>query len=82
MVEARIAILKMFERHLTLASEDGWQSTVRFPFMQVGTPGIYNITADYGVLGVESRPIPQDEIEAPLVDTILTTMLCRHLERY
>jgi len=68
MVEARIAILKMFERHLTLTSEDGWQSTVRFPFMQVGTPGIYNITADYGVLGVESRPIPQDDIETLFVE--------------
>jgi acetylornithine deacetylase/succinyl-diaminopimelate desuccinylase-like protein len=28
----------------------------------VGTPGVYNITAGEGILGVEIRPIPQDDV--------------------
>jgi acetylornithine deacetylase/succinyl-diaminopimelate desuccinylase-like protein len=45
-----------------LKSTDGWQSQARFPFIQVGTPGVYNISADTGVLGIEIRPIPQDDV--------------------
>jgi succinyl-diaminopimelate desuccinylase len=61
---ARSAITGILGRHLTLSSADGWQSQARFPFIQVGTPGVYNVTADYGVVGVEVRPIPQDDIHA------------------
>ena len=53
----------MFTRHLTLKSADGWQSQAKFPFINVGTRGIYNITAAEGMLGVEIRPIPQDDTE-------------------
>jgi acetylornithine deacetylase/succinyl-diaminopimelate desuccinylase-like protein len=28
----------------------------------VGTAGVYNITADYGQLGIEIRPIPEDDV--------------------
>jgi hypothetical protein len=49
-----------FARHLTLRAADGWQSLARFAYIQVGTPGIDNITPDRGALGVEIRPIPQD----------------------
>ena len=28
----------------------------------MGTPGVYNVTAGEGVLGVEIRPIPQDDV--------------------
>ena len=54
----------MLSQYLTLNSPDGWQSQARFPFIQIGTPGVYNITPDSGVLGVEIRPIPQDELHA------------------
>ncbi len=64
LIAARQALETILARHLTLTSEDGWQSQARFPFIQVGVPGVYNITADYGVLGVEIRPIPQDDIAA------------------
>jgi succinyl-diaminopimelate desuccinylase len=60
--QARAAINEILGRNLTLSSSDGWQSQARFPFIQVGTPGVYNVTADRGVLGVEVRPIPQDDI--------------------
>jgi hypothetical protein len=39
-------------------SPDGWQSLVRFPFIQVGTPGVFNTVADFYVLGSEARPPP------------------------
>jgi acetylornithine deacetylase/succinyl-diaminopimelate desuccinylase-like protein/gamma-glutamyl:cysteine ligase YbdK (ATP-grasp superfamily) len=64
LIAARTAFSELFAKHLTLKAADGWQSQARFPFIQIGTPGVYNITAAEGVLGVEIRPIPQDDIEA------------------
>jgi succinyl-diaminopimelate desuccinylase len=63
LLQARLGITEIVGKSLTLSSSDGWQSQVRFPFVQVGIPGIYNVTADYGVLGVEIRPIPQDDLK-------------------
>ncbi len=59
---ARAAITGILGRRLTLSSPDGWRSQARFPFVQVGEPGIYNVTADQGVIGVEVRSIPQDDL--------------------
>ena len=64
MLAARSALLKIMSQYLTLESDNGWQSQARFPFLKIGTPGVYNITADYGILGVEVRPIPQDDVDA------------------
>jgi len=64
LLQARNEIAAILERHLTLRDEDAWRSQARFPFIQAGTPGVYNITAGRGVLGVEVRPIPQDDLEA------------------
>ena len=61
---ARAAVTAILERCLTLSSPDGWQSQVRFPFIQLGTPGVYNITPGQALLGVEVRPIPQDDVDA------------------
>ena len=63
LIAARSALNEIFARYLTLKSSDGWQSQAKFPFIHVGTPGIYNVTAAEGILGVEIRPIPQDDIE-------------------
>ena len=63
LIAARSAFNGMFAEHLTLESPDGWQSQAKFPFIKVGTPGIYNVTAGKGILGVEIRPIPQDDVE-------------------
>jgi succinyl-diaminopimelate desuccinylase len=63
LIAARSALNDMFAQHLTLKSADGWQSQAKFPFINVGTPGVYNITAGEGILGVEIRPIPQDDVE-------------------
>jgi succinyl-diaminopimelate desuccinylase len=63
LIAARSALNEIFARHLTLKSADGWQSQAKFPFISVGTPGVYNVTAAEGILGVEIRPIPQDDVE-------------------
>ena len=63
LIAARSALNDMFANHLTLKAADGWQSQAKFPFISVGTPGVYNVTAAEGVLGVEIRPIPQDDVE-------------------
>ena len=63
LIAARSALNEIFAQHLTLNSADGWQSQAKFPFINVGTPGVYNITAGEGILGVEIRPIPQDNVE-------------------
>ena len=60
--QARQALTEIFQRTLTLQGVNGWQSQYRFPFVSVGEYGVYNITADKGVLGVEIRSIPQDDL--------------------
>jgi len=64
----RAEISAILKRRLTLSSPDGWKSQARFPYIAAGTPGVYNITADRGVLGVEVRPIPQDRLELLVAD--------------
>ena len=61
LISARTALNEIFAKHLTLKAADGWQSQAKFPFISVGTPGVYNVTAAEGILGVEIRPIPQDD---------------------
>ena len=63
LISARAALNEIFTGKLTLQSPDGWQSQAKFPFINVGTPGVYNITAAEGILGVEIRPIPQDDTD-------------------
>ena len=64
LINARTALNEIFAKHLTLKSSDGWQSQAKFPFINVGMPGVYNVTAAEGILGVEIRPIPQDDTSA------------------
>jgi succinyl-diaminopimelate desuccinylase len=74
---ARAGTTGILGQYLTLSAPDGWQSQVKFPFIQVGTPGVYNISADVGRLGVEIRPIPQDDLAA-MRDELLA--YCKSLE--
>ncbi len=62
LISARSALNEIFAKHLTLKTADGWQSQAKFPFINVGTVGVYNVTAGEGILGVEIRSIPQDDI--------------------
>ncbi len=76
LIEIRSIFGSVFARRLTLSSYDGWESTARFPFLNVGTTGVYNITAGGGVLGIEVRPIPGDDLSG-MVDEMRT--ICREL---
>jgi succinyl-diaminopimelate desuccinylase len=76
LVEARAVLLSAFDRHLTLSSRDGWETTARFPFLSVGEPDVYNITASEGVLGIEVRPIPEDNLESFVAEAL---QLCDEL---
>jgi succinyl-diaminopimelate desuccinylase len=62
LIRARVKLSELATQHLTLESQDGWKSQIRYPFVHIGTPGVYNITPDHGVLGVEIRTIPQDDV--------------------
>jgi acetylornithine deacetylase len=61
LINAHSALNEIFAKRLTLKAADGWQSQAKFPFINVGTVGVYNVTAAEGILGVEIRPIPQDD---------------------
>ncbi len=79
LLAVRNAVGELIARRLTLESKDGWQSQVRFPFIQVGTPGVYNVTAEQGILGVEIRPIPQDDLQ-PLADELMEFCEAQNVE--
>jgi succinyl-diaminopimelate desuccinylase len=64
LIELKTVLSSVFHRHLTMSSLDGWESAARFPFLNVGEPGVYNITAGEGELGLEIRPIPADDMVA------------------
>ncbi len=68
LLRALPALDEIAGRRLTLKSTDGWHSQLRYPFLQVGERGVYNITADTGVIGVEIRPIPEDDLEGLVLD--------------
>jgi succinyl-diaminopimelate desuccinylase len=76
LIEVRTVLGSTFNRHLTLSSLDGWETSARFPYLNVGEPGVYNITAGHGVLGVEVRPIPGDDIDKMIIEV---QALCREL---
>ncbi len=66
-------------RHFTLEDPaTGWVTQVRFPFFLVGEEGLYNITAARGVLGVEVRSIPEDDM-APFVQDLQAYAAEAHL---
>ena len=67
-IEARQQLSNLAREYLTLDPGSGWYSQIRFPFVSVGVPDVYNITPDRGVLGVELRGIPQDRLGEMLAE--------------
>ncbi|MCB9136634.1 MAG: M20 family metallopeptidase [Anaerolineales bacterium] len=61
-IRARMKLSELAAQYMTLESKDIWKSQIRFPFVNIGTPGVYNITPNVGLLGVEIRSIPHDDI--------------------
>jgi acetylornithine deacetylase/succinyl-diaminopimelate desuccinylase-like protein len=77
LIELKTVLSSVFHRHLTMSSLDDWESAARFPFLNVGEGGVYNITAGEGVLGLEIRPIPADDMQAMSTEI---EALCRELD--
>ncbi len=63
LIAARAAIAGLLEDRFTRKADDGWVTGVRFPFLSFGEPGVYNITPGDAVLGIEVRPIPEDDVD-------------------
>jgi acetylornithine deacetylase/succinyl-diaminopimelate desuccinylase-like protein/gamma-glutamyl:cysteine ligase YbdK (ATP-grasp superfamily) len=68
-LDVRARIVAALGGSLTLDGPAGWSSQVRFPYIEVGRPGRYNVSPDTGRLGIEIRLIPEDSL-----DTILSIM--------
>ncbi|GAB4495193.1 MAG: hypothetical protein OHK0052_02100 [Anaerolineales bacterium] len=60
-IQAEVA--QLAEQQLTLSRADAWKSQIRFPFLVVGQPDVYNITPQRALLGIEVRSIPQDDLQ-------------------
>jgi len=54
---------------LAQPTEAGWSSQIAFPFVRLGEPGIFNVSADQGVLGIEVRPVPAHRVD-PLIEEV------------
>ncbi|MEW6568071.1 MAG: M20/M25/M40 family metallo-hydrolase [Chloroflexota bacterium] len=59
---ARDELLRRISACLDTQADGAWRSTVNFPFARVGEPGLFNITPDRGVLGLEVRTLPGDDV--------------------
>ena len=65
-LEAQQELTARLRRTLTLDRLDGWVSQIRFPYIEVGRPGRYNVSSETGRLGLEVRLIPEDALEQVL----------------
>ncbi len=66
LLRARDEVLRRLAPILHLEGDGAWRSTVAFPFLHFGQPGVFNLSPGHGVLGIEVRPIPDDDVEAAL----------------
>lgn len=66
--DVREKLTDLFGKRLILSSPDRWNSQVHFPFVKIGEEGSYNVSPEYGVIGVEVRPIPSEDIEGLFTD--------------
>jgi succinyl-diaminopimelate desuccinylase len=78
-IDFRTTVRDILERRLTLDAPDGWKTEYRFPFLSVGEAGVYNITSDLARLGLEIRPIPEDDV-ADVLDELRSAAEQQDLE--
>jgi acetylornithine deacetylase/succinyl-diaminopimelate desuccinylase-like protein len=73
----RQKMIDLFQKTLTLASPDRWNSQFQIPFVRIGEEGMYNVSPEFAVMGVEVRPIPEENVE-DLVEKLKN--LCQEAE--
>lgn len=64
LIASRSEVAALLKRHFTLEAPGGWVTAARFPFFTCGEAGVYNVTPAEAVLGLEVRPIPEDDTRA------------------
>jgi acetylornithine deacetylase/succinyl-diaminopimelate desuccinylase-like protein len=69
LLRMRRGLEQVLASRLARPAEPDWSSQIAFPFVRLGEPGIFNVSADRGVLGVEIRPVPAHRVE-PLIDEV------------
>lgn len=79
LIRARDVVADLLPAHLSLKTDSSWKSSAWFPFINVGVSGLYNITPDKGLLGLEVRPIPQDDVPG-LLEALRTALADLDLE--
>lgn len=79
-LEVQGELLDVMQAYLTLEGQDGWRSQVRFPYIQTGEAGIFNVTAERALLGLEVRPIPEDALD-DLVGAVTDYCAANQVER-
>jgi len=61
--EFRQRMTALFQQRLRLSSPDRWNSQFQIPFVRIGEEGMYNVSPDFAVMGVEVRPIPEENVD-------------------
>jgi len=59
----RQKMIELFQRSLQLSNPDRWNSQFQIPFVRIGEEGLYNVSPEYAIMGVEVRPIPEENVE-------------------
>jgi succinyl-diaminopimelate desuccinylase len=60
----RQKMIELFQGSLTLSSPDRWNSQFQIPFVRIGEEGLYNVSPEFAIMGVEVRPIPEENVDA------------------
>ncbi|MCS6908217.1 MAG: M20/M25/M40 family metallo-hydrolase, partial [Anaerolineales bacterium] len=63
LLDFRQQMIELFQRSLTLSSPDRWNSQFQVPFVRIGEEGVYNVSPEFAIMGVEVRPIPEENVD-------------------
>lgn len=56
-------MIELFQRTLILSDPDRWNSQFQIPFVRIGEEGLYNVSPEFAIMGVEVRPIPEENVD-------------------
>lgn len=77
MLRLRSDLEELLRRSLARPGADRWSSQFSFPFQRLGEEGLFNISPERAVLGIEIRPIPEHRVE-PLIRAMETVCAAHH----
>lgn len=59
----RQKMIELLQRSLILSDPDRWNSQFQIPFVRIGEEGLYNVSPEFAIMGVEVRPIPEENVD-------------------